>query len=73
MYSFQRIQQWRFTFQYTRLWNRQTYFRPVRSVEELLIAHPINDVILGCTDPSDVFIDTVDNTEIIASSHTMEE
>ena len=46
-------------------------FWPVQSVEEQLAAHPVN-VIWGNTDPSDVSIDTVDNAEILASSHTME-
>ena len=35
--------------------------------------HLINDNIWGFTDPSDVSIDTVYATEIIASSHTIEE
>ena len=46
--------------------------RLVRSVEELLAAHPIDDDIWDYTDPCDVSIDTTDNAEIIASSHTIE-
>ena len=48
-------------------------FRPVQSIEELLAAHLMDDVIWDHTDPCDVSLGTVDNTEIIVSSHTMEE
>ena len=48
-------------------------FRPIRSVEELLAVHTFDDPILDHTDPCNVSIDTVDNAEIITSSHIMEE
>ena len=44
-------------------------FWPARTVEELLVAHPINDAIWSCTNPGDVSIDSVNSTEILAGSH----
>ena len=46
--------------------------RPAQSVEDLLGAHLINDAIWGCTDPSDVSIDTTDSAEIMAASYIRE-
>ena len=50
----------------------QPTFRPARSVEELLAAHPVDDTIWSCSNPSDVSIDTANSAEIIAGSHIME-
>ena len=36
-------------------------FWPAQSIEELLGVHPIDDDIWGCTDPSDVLIDTANS------------
>ena len=36
-------------------------------------AHPLDDAIWGCTDPSVVSIDIENNTEIMAGSHIREE
>ena len=47
----------------------QRTFRPARSVEELLAAHPVDDAIWSHTNPSDVSIDTVNSAEIINVSH----
>ena len=51
----------------------QRTFRPARSVEELLAAHPVDDAIWSHTNPSDVSIDTVNSAEIIAGSHITED
>ena len=47
-------------------------FCPVRSVEELLAAHPVNDAIWSHTNPSDVSIDTENSAEIIVGIHITE-
>ena len=47
----------------------QRVFCPTRSVEELLVAHPVNDAIWSRSNPSDVSIDTSNSAEIIAGSH----
>ena len=39
------------------------------SVEEMLGAHSIDDAIWGCTDPSDVSIDTVNRADSMVGSH----
>ena len=46
---------------------------PTLSVEEVMAAHPTNDIIWDNTNPWDVSIDTVDNAEITTSIHIMEE
>ena len=46
---------------------------PAQSAEDLLGAHPINDAIWGCTDPSNVSIDTTNSAEIMAGSHIRKE
>ena len=51
----------------------QQTFRPARSVEELLAAHPVDDAIWSRTNPSDVSIDTTNSAEIMADSHIREE
>ena len=51
----------------------QRTFRPALSVEELLVAHPVDDAIWSHTNPSDVSIDTVNSAEIIAGSHIKED
>ena len=48
-------------------------FWPAQSIEELLGAYLINNVILGCTDLSDVSVDTVNSAEIMAGNHIREQ
>ena len=50
----------------------QLAFRPARSVEELLAAHPVDDAIWSHSNPSYVSIDTANSTELIAGIHIME-
>ena len=47
----------------------QPTFCPSRSVEELVVAHPVNDTIWNHSNQSDVSIDTANSTEIIAGSY----
>ena len=51
----------------------QRPFRPARSVEELLAAHPVDDAIWSNSNPSDVSIDTANSAEILAGSHFTED
>ena len=46
---------------------------PLQFIEALLVTYPTNDAIWDHTDPCNVSIDTVDNVEIITSSHIIEE
>ena len=52
----------------------QPIFCPAQSVEKLLAAHPVDDVIWSRSNPSDsdVSIDTANSAEIIVSSHITE-
>ena len=47
----------------------QPTFCPAQSVEVLLAAHPVDDVIWSRSNPSDVSIDTANSAEIIPGSH----
>ena len=47
-------------------------FCPARAVEELLVAHPVDDAIWSHTNPSDVLIDTANSVEFIACIHITE-
>ena len=46
--------------------------RPIRSVQEILATHAINDPIWDHTDACDVSIDTVKSAETLAGSHIAE-
>ena len=47
-------------------------FLLAQSVEELLAAHPVDDVIWSHTNPSDVSIDTANSAEIMTGIHITE-
>ena len=47
-------------------------FCPAQSVEELLVAHPVDDIIWSHTNPSDVSIDMANSAELIAGIHITE-
>ena len=47
-------------------------FRPARSVEELLAAHPVDDAIWNHTNPNDVSIYTANSAEVMAGIYIME-
>ena len=50
----------------------QPAFCPAQSVEELLVAHPVNDAIWSQTNPSDVSIHTANIAELITGIHITE-
>ena len=47
-------------------------FCPAQSVEELLVAHPVDDIIWSHTNPSDVSIDIANSADIIVGIHIKE-
>ena len=47
-------------------------FCPTRSVEELLVAHPVDDAIWSHTNPRYMSIDTANIAEVIVGIHIME-
>ena len=43
-----------------------------RSVQDILVAHPLNDPVWDHTDACDVSIDTMNSAEVLAGSHIVE-